>query len=94
MASSSQVLPSENSVRDEDRRAIRLEVTKLCFAVDELNARVQWLQYNATRHREKFEVIRATTTTMLAEGLCSSTAEAQHVLRTYANIIQEILRRP
>ena len=94
-ASSSQIhAPPVNNVSDEDRQAIRLEVLKLLFATDELNMRVQCLQYNRTRIKEKLEIIRATTTSMMTEGLCESTEEAQRVLRVYANTIQEIIRRP
>ena len=94
-ASSSQIhAPPVNRVSYEDKQAVRIEVLKMLFATDELNMRVQCLQYHRTRIKEKLEVIRATTTSMMAEGLCESTEEAQRVLRTYAHTIQDIIRRP
>lgn len=86
-------LLESSTTRDEDRRRVRVEITRLLFAIDELTARNHWLLLERTRLKEKGDLIRATTSAMLAEGQCNSAAEARLTLRVYADIIREIISR-
>ena len=91
MASSSRV---HSQYTDEERRKARAEFVALLFAMDELTSKYHLVQLQKTRMKEKFDLIHATTTTMLAESQYNTAAESRLALRVYADTIRDLLNKP
>ena len=95
MASSSRTnLPPEliQEIENEMGR-LRVQFTKMGFALDEAQAENQRLRLQNNRLQEKHQLLYGATTTMLAEKKCVTILGALIILRGYAQMMRVLLDR-